>query len=106
MRQIYDESAIYIAASVNEGWGLTLGEAAMCGCAIVCTDIGGFREMFEPNETALMSPPHDPEALADNIIRLCLNNEQRIKLANQSWNSIQQFSVENSYQKLLGVICN
>jgi len=105
LRRIYDESAIYVAASVNEGWGLTLGEAAMCGCAIVCTDIGGYREMFIPDETALMSPVHTPQAMADNIIRLCLNKEKRIRLANQSWKSIQQFSFENSYQKLLGVIC-
>ena len=104
LRKIYDESAIYISASINEGWGLTLGEAAMCGCAIVCTDIGGFREMVEPDLTALMSSPNNPQALAKNIVKLCLDAPLRIKLAKNVMEHIRQFLFENSYKKLLAVL--
>lgn len=36
--KINNESAIYLGCSKLEGWGLTVGEAMMCGQAVVCTD--------------------------------------------------------------------
>ena len=43
---LYNRAAIYLAPSVIEGWGLTVGEAMMCGQAVVCSDIRGFREIL------------------------------------------------------------
>ncbi|MDD6723064.1 MAG: glycosyltransferase, partial [Bacteroidales bacterium] len=43
--RINNEAAIYIGTSRTEGWGLTVGEAMMCGQAVCCTDNAGFREM-------------------------------------------------------------
>lgn len=97
---IYNESAIYIAASENEGWGLTVGEAMACGAAIACTDNLGFQEMIKDSITGLLSPVNDIEALSRNIIRLIENDNLRIQIAKQGHEFIQQFSWENSFQIL------
>jgi len=101
---IYNSGAIYVAASDFEGFGLTIGEAMICGCAVACTDNGGFRCMAEHEKTALLSPVYDVEALAKNIIRLINDNDLRHKIAHEGNRNIQQFTWEKSYQKLKALL--
>lgn len=102
--RIYNDSAIFIATSSSEGWGLTVGEAMICGDAVACTDNLGYREMAKDGETALLSPIKDSEALANNIIRLIEDDELRYKIAENGHRFIQQFTWDSSYQKLLKVL--
>lgn len=102
--QLYNEAAIYLAPSINEGFGLTVGEAMICGCAVVCTDNKGFKEMAEDGVTALLSPVRNSQSLADNIIRLIEDDDLRIRIATQGNANIQQFRWEKSYAKLRALL--
>lgn len=102
--RIYNESAIFVGSSINEGWGLTIGEAMMCGAAIACTDNNGYREMVIDGETGLLSPVGDSKALANNIISLIENDALRIKLANQGNKYIASFDIEKSYNTLKRIL--
>ncbi len=104
--RLYNEAAIYIAASSVEGWGLTIGEAMICGCAVACTDNDGFKIMAHDNETALLSPVYDYKKLADNIIRLIEDTELRIRIAKKANENIQKYTWDNSYKKFKETIFN
>ena len=97
--RIYNEASIFIGTSWSEGWGLTIGEAMICGCAIVCTDNLGYREMVTPNETALISPIKAPDLLAGNILKLIENDELRVRLAQAGYEHIQKFNWESSFKQ-------
>lgn len=47
--RLFSESAIYIATSCYEPFGLAPLEAALCGCAIVANDIDSLREVWGDN---------------------------------------------------------
>ena len=98
--RLYNEAAIYLGTSRTEGWGLTIGEAMICGQAIVCTDNPGYLEMAHDGENALVSPIGDADKLAENIIRLIEENGLRISLAKAGCESIKQFTWFRSYQLL------
>lgn len=102
--RINNEAAIFIGTSKTEGWGLTVGEAMICGQAVCCTDNDGYKEMAIDGETALVSAIGDAEAMAQNIIRLIENEEQRLHIAENGNRFIQQFSWDESYHKLLNVL--
>ena len=104
--RIYNESAIFIGTSWSEGWGLTVGEAMICGCAVACTDNLGYLEMATDGETALVSPVHDPESLALNIIRLIEDDDLRYHIAEEGNRNIQQFNWESAYSKFRLFISN
>lgn len=104
--KIYNNSAIYVAASSSEGFGLTVAEAMICGCAVSCTDNGGFSSMVKDGETGLLSPVFDYEALAKNIIRLISDRELRIRLAKNGNENIKKFSWENAVEKFVEVVEN
>ena len=98
--RIYNESSIYVGCSNVEGWGLPIGEAMICGAAVVCTDNPGYREMARDGENALVSPVKDAQGLANNIIKLFENDELRQKLAKNGNEFIKQFNWDDSYKKL------
>lgn len=97
--KIYNNSAIYVAASSSEGFGLTVAEAMICGCAVACTDNGGFSSMVENGKTGFLSQVYDYESLAENIIRLISNNQLRISLAKNGNANIKKFNWENAVIK-------
>lgn len=82
LRVIYSRSAVYACATVNEGFGLTLAESMFCGCALASTRFQGVWE-YATEESAMLSPVHDPEALAANIVALLKNPEKTSVLASR-----------------------
>lgn len=97
--RIYNRAAIFVGSSYAEGWGLTVGEAMQCGCAVACTDNNGYLEMAKDGETALVSPVGDAHALASNIVRLATDDSLRCEIAHRSNEFIKQFNIEASYSK-------
>jgi glycosyltransferase involved in cell wall biosynthesis len=94
--EIYNKSSVYLAPSWTEGSPLPPAEAAACGCAVVATNIGGFREYIEDGVSGLLSPPKEPGALAENICRLLENEALRVRLAKACNRYIVSLSWERS----------
>lgn len=101
LNELYNDAAIYIAASEAEGFGLTVGEAMICGCSVACTDNNGFRIMIEHEKTGLLSRVYDWESLGKNIIRLIEDDNLRLELAEKGRIKLQDFSLEKSFEKFL-----
>ncbi|MGM9693169.1 MAG: glycosyltransferase family 4 protein [Alloprevotella sp.] len=95
--RLYNEAAVFVAPSHQEGWGLTVGEAMMCGCAVACTDNRGHREMAIHQDTALLSPVKDTAALAANILRLIEDDSLRRRIAQSGNRFIQRFTWDRAY---------
>jgi glycosyltransferase involved in cell wall biosynthesis len=104
LRAIYNRSAIFAAPSWTEGWPLPPAEAMMCGCALVCTDIGGHREYATQGVTALTSPVRNPTGLAENIKYVATQPSLRLALSTQGHQFIQQFTWQRATHALEAVL--
>ena len=102
--EINNKAAIYIGSSNMEGWGLTVGEAMMCGQAVACTDIDGYKEMAIDGVNALLSPVGDSLTLAKNIMKLVNDDSLRLSLARKGLETMKKFELDNSYQKFRNCI--
>lgn len=102
--KIYNASAIYLAPSLQEGWGLTVGEAMICGAAVICTDTLGFREMVENGKNGIIVPIQDTYSLVNAIKKLISDNNLRISLAKQGNEDIKEFTWSKSYKMLKKII--
>ncbi|MFC2711089.1 glycosyltransferase family 4 protein, partial [Hoylesella oralis] len=101
---IYNNAAIFVGSSNIEGWGLTVGEAMQCGCAVACTNNLGYLEMAKNGDTALVSPVGNAEALAENILKLIEDKELRIKIATNGNQFIKTLDIEKSYKKFKNIL--
>lgn len=104
LADIYNRNAVFVSPSWIEGFGLPGAEAMACGCALATTDSGGVRDYAKHEETALLSPPKDPEALSNNIIRLISDAAFRINMAKKGFAFIQNSSWEKAANKLEKVL--
>ncbi len=96
LRKLYNEAAIFIAPSNQEGWDLPASEALICGCALVATDIRGHREYAFHEKTALLSPPEDTLSMEGNIRRLFKDDLLRKRLSQKGGEYIQRFTMGKS----------
>jgi len=96
LRALYNQASIFVSPSLTEGWPLPPAEAMACGCALAATDIGGHREYAVSGETALLSPPGEPDALAADLLRLVEDDGLRVQLAHGGLAHIRQFTWERA----------
>lgn len=104
--RIYNEAAIFVGPSLTEGFGLTPAEAMQCGCAVACTDNGGYAVFATHGETALVSPVSNPSALAGNVLALIRDDGLRMRIAERGHEAIQRFTWDAAYEKLRAVMGN
>ena len=78
----------------------------MCGTALVTTDTGGSRDYALNEETALVSPPKNPEALAENLIRILTDESLRLRLTENGYQKIKQFSWDSNCEHLVNCFEN
>ena len=100
LRRIYCSCDIWLTSSWQEGCHMPPMEAMACQCAVVTTDVGGIRDYATPGETALVSPPRQPEALARNLVSLLENPEQLETIALAGYQKIREFTWEHSAARL------
>lgn len=102
--KINNRAAIYLGPSRLEGFCLTIGEAMMCGQAVVCTDIPGYTVLAHNNETALVSPVGDAQALAGNIITLIEQPDLRMQIARTGHEFIADYTYDKAYARFKSFI--
>ena len=89
---VYRRSWIVSSASLAEGWGLSLTEAAGCGTPAVATDISGHRSSVVDGETGLLAKPADlgaalARALTDHELRSRLGEAAERRVRAMTWDA-------------------
>ncbi len=79
--EIYNRNAIFVSPSLTEGWALPPAEAMACGCAVVCTDIGGHRDYAIDGRTALLVKTEAPGDITSKLAALIKDDNLRIEIA-------------------------
>jgi glycosyltransferase involved in cell wall biosynthesis len=95
MLSLFSEAHIICLPSYREGIPKVLMEAAACGKPIVTTDAPGCREVVRHQETGLLVPPRDSQALAAALRILIKDPELRLSMG-QNGRSLAEteFSLE------------
>jgi glycosyltransferase involved in cell wall biosynthesis len=103
---IYNTASIFIGPALMEGFGLTLGEAMQCGCAVAATNIGGYSSLCKDKETALLCTPADTTSLSQIIITLINDANLRIAIAHNGHEFIKSFTWDKAYSKFKSFLEN
>jgi len=71
---------IVVNPSYTEGLPTAVLLAALCGSAVVATDVGGTREVVEDGTSGLLVPPRDVGALSVQLARAAGDPDLRVRL--------------------------
>lgn len=81
LRKVYNRAAVVVLNSENEGFGLALTEAMLCGAAVVGADSGGIRDIIEHDRRGLLVEVGNITQLAERILALLTSKQYRNKIA-------------------------
>jgi glycosyltransferase involved in cell wall biosynthesis len=99
--QLLAEVDLLVHSARQEPLGRVLLEAAAAGCPIVATNVGGTSEMLIDDQSALLVPADDPQALAAAMIRAFGDASLRDRLADWARARIATyFSIADSARRL------
>lgn len=86
----YTAANICAIPSHYEPFGLVAIEAMACGTPVVASDVGGLKFTVVPEETGLLVPPQNAEALAQAMERILADDLWARKLQRQASARVQQ----------------
>jgi colanic acid/amylovoran biosynthesis glycosyltransferase len=90
--------------SANEGFPVSLLEAAACAVPVVATAVGGVPELVVDGTTGLLVAPEDADAFAASLARLLQNVEEARRLGAAARRRVEDhFRVEAQVDRLLEV---
>lgn len=107
---LMNDNALFLSPSLGEGWALPPAEAMACGCAVVCTNIGGHSDYAIHEETALLTEVKNVSDMVEKLQQLLADQNLRIKIAkagyefmttNFNWNTSVSKMEECFYKALM-----
>lgn len=84
VQQYLNELSIYVCASHEEAFPISILEAMAFGLPIVSTNVNGIPEAIEDGINGLLCEPQNPQAIAANIIKILRNEIDSSKLSKES----------------------
>jgi len=99
--EIYRRSWIVASASLAEGWGLSLTEAAGCATPSVATDIRGHRSSVVDGETGILASESE---LGEAIVRVLTDHDLRHRLGVAAEARVRTMTWDATAAGVLGVL--
>jgi glycosyltransferase involved in cell wall biosynthesis len=99
--QLVEQCQIGVLTSESEGLSNSIIEYMACGLPVVCTDVGGNRELVRHNENGYLFPAGDIHCLAAHLINLTHNPFKRADMGKCSLQRLHIFSVDSAIARYL-----
>jgi len=103
MPELYDSADIYLTATNLDNMPGSITESFAAGLLVVTTDAGGIPYILTHEETGLMVPRNDPQAMAAASIRLLEDQELASSMALKACEASKQWTwqeVRHKWMKL------
>jgi starch synthase len=76
----YSSAHVFVLPSIDDGFGMVMGEALACACPVIATTNTGAQELFDHGIEGFIVPPRDPSALADAMTALADDPSRRARM--------------------------
>jgi glycosyltransferase involved in cell wall biosynthesis len=95
---------VFVLPSRAESFGSVFAEAALCGLALVGTNVGGIPEQIVHGQNGLLVPVGDDKALASALEKVIGDPSYRYNMGRVAWNKAQNaYSMTRVVQQLKSV---
>jgi len=75
---------------IQEATSLSMLEGMACGKVVICSNIGGMREIIQDMKTGILTEEKQPERIAEAIETIADRPDLRVKIGNEARKYVQQ----------------
>jgi glycosyltransferase involved in cell wall biosynthesis len=101
--RLMQRAHIILQTAVEEGWGLTITEAASQGAPAVAYDVDGLRDSIRHGKTGILTAPK-PSALASGIIQILSDREDYERQRRAAWDWSKQITFDQSFKDFSQIV--
>ena len=95
-------AALSVMPSLEEGFGLPVLEAAACGVPAIASNLSSLPEVLD--EPAACFDPHDPQAIADAIVKALTDEAHRSVLLAAGRRAVERWTWSNAASATIGAL--
>lgn len=95
---------LYLAASMKEGWGITILEAGAAGVPVIASDVPGHRDSVRHGLTGMLYPYDDDRTLAQTAIDLIGDETHRRRMGQAAIHWARRFTWQAGAAELLSAV--
>lgn len=103
IEKYYQAADVAISTSRQEGLGINLVEAMMCGLPVIATVDRGHCTVVDHEVNGLLFPQNNPDALAKSICRIYYEDEVYHKMSTEATKKAEKFEIKNSLQAMSNI---
>jgi D-inositol-3-phosphate glycosyltransferase len=92
LQYYYSAAEIVVVPSHYESFGMVALEAMACGTPVIASETGGLAFLVKNGETGFHVPAADPQALAEKVKELMMDEVLRARLGKQAAQYAKEFS--------------
>lgn len=93
----YNDAHVFILSSIEDGFGVVIGEALACGCPVIATTNTGGRDFFTDGIEGFIVPIRSPQIIADRMEALAADPALRSRMSDAAANRVKQVGGWDSY---------
>jgi glycosyltransferase involved in cell wall biosynthesis len=104
LRRLYRTCDIFVAPSLYESFGQIYIEAMSYAKPVIGCGVGGVPEIIKDNDTGILVPPEDAQALSRATVSLLQNKSWANRLGQKAREAVEKrFSIESMVERTLQV---
>lgn len=77
LKKLYSQSSLFVLPSLEDGFGMVIGEAMASGLPVICSTHTAGKELTDNENYGFLVEPEQPKQLAEKIV-WCFNNQDHI----------------------------
>jgi len=102
-RKLIEQSWVLVNPGIREGWGLNIIEANALGVPSVAYSVAGLKDSVQDRKTGFLVKSGDVQALANGLVTLLTNEEQRSLFSKNALDYAQNFSWDVTAREFLRI---
>jgi len=97
LKDIMSTSHVLVLPSIQDGFGMVMGQAMACGCPVVASTNTGARDLYMDGEAGYIVPSHSAEALAEALQKMADNPAERARMSENALVAVKKLGGWDSY---------
>ena len=93
----YSTAHVFVLPSIEDGFGMVMGEALGCGCPVIATNHTGAEDLFEDGKEGFIVPVRSVELLKNRLQLLMDDTGKQKQMADAGIEKVKSIGGWNSY---------
>ncbi|MBV8630520.1 MAG: glycosyltransferase family 4 protein [Silvibacterium sp.] len=97
VRKFMSTSHVMVLPSIEDGWGMVMGQAMACGCPVISSDHTGGPDLYSHGVEGFIVPIRSADAIAEGLQQLADNPELRQSMSEAALKRVRSLGGWDDY---------